>query len=89
MSYWDDFDCEVQPEEIYKPMLSLGDGDIMSEDIMDRCEVVSLDCLDIKPGSYCMEDAIIEADELDWLWDTREAHNSLKELFSLRKVGVQ
>jgi hypothetical protein len=88
MEYWDSFDMQVQCEEVYNPLLMPEWEDPESEDIMDS-PLYSLDALkEADGGSYRMEEAIPDAEEFDWLWDSNQAHRELENISSLRKVGV-
>lgn len=72
----------------YDEMMDIMDR-MSSQDILDRGEVVSLDSIKTQSPSYRMEDELIEAEELDDLWDCHEFRTRcVGQKFRLRRVGV-
>lgn len=86
MGTWDEVQCEEAYDEDLMGFREDGmNGE--SEDLMDRCEVVSLDALR-NGGSYRIEDAVLEAEEMDDFWDVHEWHEDLMDnRCRLRRVG--
>lgn len=82
--YWDSFDMQVQCEEVYNPLLMPENVEEGSEDVMNM-PILSLDYIRQvgQEIAYTMEEAIIEAEELDWLWDSNEAHEELDRKFRM------
>jgi hypothetical protein len=81
MSYFDDFDTQVQCEEFFiAERLSKWDAlmdtidEMESEDVMDKCEVQSLEHLPEGAGTYNMEGILVEEMVADDYYDDYYQH---------------
>lgn len=84
------FSWDIQSEEInYGSWDGLMDMlDTMgSVDVLDRCEVVSLEELKTSSSSYRMEDVVEEDIENQWLWDQNMDLEFIGEFCGLPKIG--
>lgn len=104
MGYWDSFDCQVQCEEVYtgeglRAQLTWGDYMAMEDaeqklresmDVLGSGMCVSLEAMGqaVQNIGYKMEEAVIEAEEFDRLWDSNQAHEELDSQFRLRAIGA-
>lgn len=91
LAYWDSFDCQVQCEELgvnvawYDQMMDTIEK-MSTEDVLDKCEIVSLEQVHASELSYRMEEGIIEAEHYDWFWDSSQMRENLERQFRLHPI---